>query len=273
MDQKRIFTTVVSLFFGISLNARNLMPGNSRKSDPKREVQSEKSEQKPFSRKLEIKGKRSIDSNIPGYAQREAGSEASTSPILNSKYGATSYLVGLNRGDVIEAVITDDIIGYNKSLSPVTALITEGKFKNGILVGNATLDPNTKAVLVGFDSIRPPKSTKNFRIMGQAQDLSGKLGIEGEYNSQFWNYYWGVFFSRMASGFASASMDRNKNIYGTYEVKPNLGNAVKNAQAEAATSSAEMLEDRAKSAPEYTKVTGPTFVKVTIVTEPKREVF
>lgn len=207
--------------------------------------------------------------NLPGFARRSDVNtlEVQQSPIHIAKDIKPYSSIVLGRGDIVSARITQDLIGYEGAESPVRAIITEGPYKDAWLIGNATLDKKTKNILIRFSTFRSQFS--EVRLEGSVHSVSGALGLKGEFNSNHWNYFWAEMLASGVSGYANALTERRRSVLGYSEIVPNPGSAANQAVAEAAAKTSDRLAERARDAPEFTVVRGPTEVQVFITKGPR----
>ena len=202
------------------------------------------------------------DSNLNSNVRRKGESGYySAAVFVNQNKRAPELKV--HSGEVLEAVVNQDLIGYENSNSPVKAIVRNGDLRGAILVGNLTLDMKTKNILATFTTLRL-KDNEEFRIEGVLQDANGGLGIPGEHKSEYWNYFVAETVSRGVGGYADAETQRYRSFYDGYQVTPSLENAGKQGVAAGSKAAAERFAERAKSAPEYSVKRGPLFVRIFI---------
>lgn len=236
----------------------------------------EKLEKKQFKRvsnnynfdNLSLNQRRLPEGNLTKALLRSSSqaSEDLSKVVITSKFGA-NYL-RINLGDVLECVISQDILAYAGSLSPVRAEVIKGELKGGHFVGNATLDIKTKNVIVEFNSF--VSRAKEIHILkASLQSVKGELGLKGSHESYYWSYFFASVMAKAAEGYANAQVSRDRNILGQYVQTPGEANAGKVAVSEGASQTANMLSDQMKQAPEWTKVEGPILAKIFIIESPK----
>ena len=83
-------------------------------------------------------------------------------------------------------------------------------------------------------------------------DNSGKMGIEGEYESHSGRFFLGALLSSAASGYASASMETTPTLLGQQQV-PSPSNALKQGASTSMAEWTKEFHEKGKSAPEYTE--------------------
>lgn len=173
--------------------------------------------------------------------------------------------VNLLSGTVFKTLIQSDIIAYVGSTSPIEALVLEGEYKGSILIGNATMDMQTKRVNISFSKIRKQHSKVSYSISGLVRDKTGDLGLDATHESFYWNYFLAEAALNTASGFANATTERTKNRDGNYEIAPSVDSSAKQGVAVGLAKAGERISERLKSAPEYVTAKGPFVVQVVIL--------
>lgn len=173
--------------------------------------------------------------------------------------------VNLLSGTVFKTLIQTDIIAYVGSTSPIEALVLEGEYKGSMLIGNATMDIQTKRVNISFSQIRKNNSKVSYSISGLVRDNTGDLGLDATHESFYWNYFLAETALNTASGFANATTERTKNRDGNYEIAPSVDSSAKQGVAVGLAKAGERISERLRSAPEYVTAKGPFVVQVVIL--------
>lgn len=173
--------------------------------------------------------------------------------------------VDLLSGTVFKTLIQSDIIAYVGSTSPIEATVIEGDYKGSILIGNATMDMQTKRVNISFSQIRKKNSKVSYSISGLVRDKTGDLGLDATHESFYWNYFLAEAALNTASGFANATTERTKNRDGNYEIAPSVDSSAKQGVAVGLAKAGERISERLRSAPEYVTAKGPFVVQVVIL--------
>lgn len=173
--------------------------------------------------------------------------------------------VNLLSGTVLKTLIQSDIIAYVGSTSPIEAIVLEGDYKGSILIGNATMDMQTKRVNISFSKIRKQHSKVSYSISGLVRDKTGDLGLDATHESFYWNYFLAEAALNTASGFANATTERTKNRDGNYEIAPSVDSSAKQGVAIGLAKAGERMSERLRSAPEYVTAKGPFVVQVVIL--------
>lgn len=168
---------------------------------------------------------------------------------------------GLRVGEVLTAEITEEVTVYPESKTPVRAVVTAGRLKDALLVGEATLEKNSKKVLINFKQFRLAKGEELYQLAGYSL-------IEGEYHSNEKKFFLAEFLSAAAAGVADASINRSQNVLGNYVEEPSLDTTGKRALGAALNKSAERLAEKQRSAPEFTVIEGMTEISILITDQP-----
>lgn len=180
----------------------------------------------------------------------------------NNNFNKESNLLA---GTVFKALIQNDIIAYVGSTSPIEAVILEGEYKGSLLLGNATMDMQTKRVSIAFSQIRKRNSQVSYSVSGLVRDKSGDLGLDATHESFYWNYFFAEAALNTASGFANATTERTKNRDGNYEITPSIDSSAKQGVAIGLAKAGDRISDRLKSAPEFVTAKSPFVVQVVIL--------
>lgn len=173
--------------------------------------------------------------------------------------------VDLLPGTVFKTLIQSDIIAYVGSASPIESIVLEGDYKGSILIGNATMDVQTKRVNISFSQIRKKNSKVSYSISGLVRDKTGDLGLDATHESFYWNYFFAEAALNTASGFANATTERTKNRDGNYEIAPSIDSSTKQGVAVGLAKAGERISERLRSQPEYVTAKGPFVVQVVIL--------
>ena len=213
--------------------------------------------------------KPTVRGNLPPYLVRTKTSTSSESePIHYPKLHAFNKSQ-MNVGDILDCLIEQDIKAYVGSVSPIRAEVISGEHKGKVFVGNATMDPQTRSVVVEFNSVRNPDTKVNHTLKATIHSTSGEVGLEGTFHSRYWQFFFATMLSRAAQGYSQATVERERNFFGDFQTVPNPENAGKVGLVEGASATTEMIAERAQSAPEYITKEGPISAKIFIVETPK----
>lgn len=179
-------------------------------------------------------------------------------------------LKGLRIGDVIRAEIPESLIAFPDSKVPVRAKVTSGEVKGGIFLGEATLEKNSKRILIEFKRVRLTRGNEDYQLSASVLGPRGVLGIEGKYNSQEPKFFAVEFLAAGAAGYADASIQRSQNVYGNYVEAPTADTVSKKALTSALSKTAERFAEKIRSTPEYSVLEGPIEIQILITEQPKQ---
>lgn len=208
--------------------------------------------------------------NLPvEYTHRVKVNSLSENPILVPSQKAGLHFSQLQPGDVIEATILESAIAFSESKAPIRALIKSGPLKKSILLGEASLERNSKRILITFSKFRRPSEDTVYQVSASGLDKDGVLGVEGELHSGEATYFGAEFLAAGAAGYADSTVDRSQNALGNYVEAPTFSNATKKALASALTRTADRFSEKLKMVPEYAVLKGPIDIKVIITDEIK----
>ncbi|MCC6817510.1 MAG: hypothetical protein IT245_01285 [Bacteroidia bacterium] len=208
--------------------------------------------------------------NLPSGSKNIEGVESSSeqSPVIRPKDTVKSFSIPVNVGDIYDCRIYQDIIGYAGSVSPVRAEILSGPLSGYMFIGNATMDPKTKNVLIQFHKIRSKDGKSIVRTTATVHSSSGSLGIEGTLSSHYWRYFFASVLSAAAAGYSQATVQRSQSLVG-FQNNPTTDTAAKVGAAEGFSQTADLMAENMKAAPEFTTVRGPITTKVFIIDDQK----
>jgi hypothetical protein len=255
-----------------SLSTQTNDPNLKMESKIKTESQTEtkkKNSLKPKSKIQIVKPIVEESGNLPPYATRnEPLTNYQSGIVLPQNKTGGEVLDSIHSGDILKCRISQSFKAYENSQIPVRAIVTGGKLKGAILMGTASMDAKTKVVRVNFTELRL-KTDEMYTFTGGIFAKSGEE-LEGEYETHYWKYFWSEALLSATSGYANATVERSKNAYGQYETDNTAENAAKIGVAAGISTTVKELSDRAKSAPEFTKIEGPIFVEVMVLKESRK---
>lgn len=212
--------------------------------------------------------KSNLPGNLPSYYFNSNGRSISTRSV--SILPSTKVFLGLpgiRVGDVLHAEIRESAIAFPDSKAPIRAIVSSGQFKGSLLFGEATLEKNSKRILIKFNKIRKMQSDEAYPLSASVLDDAGILGLKGELVSGESTYFAAEFLAAGAAGFADSTVDRNQNTLGNYVDEPSLSNATKKAFATSLMRTADRFAEKLKSVPEYSILNGPITIQVLIEDE------
>ncbi|MFV3409660.1 hypothetical protein ACNH6C_13695 [Bdellovibrio bacteriovorus] len=172
---------------------------------------------------------------------------------------------GLRPGDALTAVIEESLIAFPDSKIPVRARIVKGPLKDSVVLGEASLEKNSKRITIEFKRFLARGEETEYAILAQAHDSKGVPGVEGEYVTEEKKFFMAEFFAAFAAGMADASIRRSQNAWGNYVEEPGMDTTTKSAGAAALSKSADRLAERARSAEAYAVLQGPIVIKVLVL--------
>jgi hypothetical protein len=209
--------------------------------------------------------------NLPGEYQTtlSAGFRANESPVVLPSSPHKATVGRLPVGAVIDAEILESVIAFSDLKTPVRALIRSGELKGAVLVGEASLERNSKRVTIEFKRFRLNNSTEVYTTLASALDLEGILGLEGEHHTGEAKYFAGELLAAAAAGFADASVERSTTAFGQIQDQPSLDTSGKKALASAMNRTADRFAEKTRTAPEYSILRGPAGIKILIQDQPR----
>jgi hypothetical protein len=208
-------------------------------------------------------------SNLPGYYANVDRSEVEASEkVVYVPKASPPKLDGLKSGDVIWAVVEQELVASPSVPTPVRALAVSGRYKGGIFLGEATLDRELKRVLLNFTKLRLKDRDEVFHLKASGLSPKGSVGLEGDYSSQAGKFFVAELASAAAAGMVDAKINRTQTAQGGYVQEPSLSNAGKTAAVSALSKTTERMAEGARGAPEFTKVSGYQEIQVIVQEDP-----
>lgn len=206
--------------------------------------------------------------NLPSYYFGRGHFSFENSPIVLPSQKQNIKLSDLNSGEVITAEIKESLIAFNDSKAPVRAVIKSGRLKDSVLIGEATLEKNSKRILIDFKKLRTASNNQNYEVIGYALDEKGILGLKGNLISGEGKYFAAEFLSAAAAGVADASIERSQNSNGNYVEKPSTDTLAKKALVGALSTTTNHFSEKLKKAPEYSILEGSIEIQILITEQP-----
>lgn len=208
-------------------------------------------------------------SNLPGYLQGIDRSEfEANEKVVFVPKSSNQRLKGLASGDVVWAVVEQEIVASPGVPTPVRAMAIGGPFKGGIFLGDATLDRELKRVCMAFTKFRLKDRDVVYGLKAAALSPRGSVCLEGEYVSQTGKFFLAELASAAAAGFVDSTVNRNQTALGTYVQEPSLANSGRTAAVTALSKTTERMAEEARNAPEYTRVQGYQEIQVILQEDP-----
>ena len=250
----------------------NITLGQSRTNLFKKEVVTPKPEEKKTVMKKGTSNSATTNSSgnlPPEYQSTRKSVSIEESPIILPTNKSGIRFRQLLTGDLIQATLLESVFAFQDSRSPVRAVVTSGPLKDSVLVGEASLEKNSKRIQIHFKKFRDPRNKDIYTVDADAMDESGVLGLNGKYVSNESIFFGGELLSAAAAGYTESTIDRSTNIFGqTTDVK-NEDTFAKKALTSALTKSADRFAEKLKSAPEYSILYGPKDIQILILDQPK----
>jgi hypothetical protein len=211
----------------------------------------------------------SAPSNLPAYyaGVPGVGVEANEKVVFVPKSRAPR-LQGLLPGDVVWAVVEQEITASPEMPTPVRAIATSGKYRGAYFVGEATLEKELKRVCLRFSKIRPGAGDAVYELKASGLSPRGSVCLEGEYVSQTGKFFIAELASAAAAGLVDSTISRSQTALGTTLPDPSLANSGKSAAVQALSKTTDGLAEQVRSAPEYTHLPGYQEIQIMIQEEP-----
>lgn len=207
--------------------------------------------------------------NLPEYLQGVDRSEAEANEkVVYVPKSGNQRLKGLASGDVVLAVVEQEIVASPSVPTPVRAMAVGGPFKGAFFVGEATLDRELKRVCMAFTKLRFKDRDTVYGLKAAALSPKGSVCLEGEYVSQTGKFFIAELASAAAAGFVDSTVNRNQTPLGTYVQEPSLSTSGKTAAVTALSKTTERMAEEARNAPEYTRVQGYQEIQVILQEDP-----
>lgn len=174
---------------------------------------------------------------------------------------------GLKPGDILDAEIRESAFAFPDSKAPVRAVVSSGVLKDSLLLGEATLEKNSKRILISFNRFRKANDPLVFNLAASALDSKGIQGLVGEYQSSESKLFAAEFLAAGAAGYADSTVDRSQNLIGNSIEQPSASNFAKKALASAFSKTSGSISEKLKNAPEFSILEGPVQIKILITDE------
>lgn len=191
-------------------------------------------------------------------------------PIVLPAQPVARELESLLPGELQLARIKQSVLAFNEGKAPVAANLTDERGRDIILIGEATLEKNSKRILVDFKTARLENSSELFDFKGVAMGGDGVLGLEGEYQSGEPKFFAAELAAAAAAGFADSAVNRPTNAFGNQQDEKSLDTSGKKAIGSALARTADRFAEKVRQAPEYSVLKGPATIKVLVVEQPRR---
>jgi len=207
-------------------------------------------------------------SNLPVHYQGLSVGRSQTSEgvvfVSKSKY---PKLQGVGVGEMFDALIEQAIKASPSVATPVRAIALSGPLRGSLLFGEAKLDTELKRILFSFTELRN-ESGKSYHVRAAGLDSLGRVGLEGEYHSETAKFFFAELGAAAAAAIVDSTTKRSQNLIGNWVEEPSLSNAGKKGAVTALSRTAERIAERARSAPEYTEISGYQIIKILLQEDP-----
>ena len=171
--------------------------------------------------------------------------------------------------DVVQAEIQESLFAFYDSKVPVRAIIKSKDLRDCILLGEATLEKNSKRILINFKKVRTANN-ELYVLAAVGLDSQGILGIEGKLISNEGKFFTAEMITALAEGYLDSTIERKENILGNSTEENTTDTHAKKAAGRALSKTGEFFADKLKSNPEYSILTGPISIQVLITEEAKK---
>jgi hypothetical protein len=104
-------------------------------------------------------------------------------PIVVPAQSTFRTIESLKPGEMYLATVSQSVLAFNDGKAPVAAKLIDPNGRDIIFLGEATLEKNSKRILVDFKTARFENSSEVFEVKASALDQDGTLGLNGEYIS------------------------------------------------------------------------------------------
>lgn len=195
----------------------------------------------------------------------------SGNPIVLPSQPVSKTIDNLLPGRIERAFIPTSVQAFGGSKAPVQAKIVDQKGRDIFLLGEATLEPNSKRILIQFEKAIVSGTDEVFELKAHALDMSGTFGLKGNYVSGEAKYFTAEFLASVAAGFTDASISRSTNVLGNQTEERSIDTSGKKALGSALSRTADRFAEKVRAAPEYSILEGPTTIQVLIVEQPRRK--
>lgn len=175
----------------------------------------------------------------------------------------------LKSGDLISATIEESAFAFLDSKTPIRALVTTGKLKGSVLIGEANLEKNSKRITIDLKKFRSPNTQELYSLQATVMDYKGILGLEGKLVSNEDKFFLAEIFAAGAAGYADATISRDQNAFGNSVEARGEDTFAKKALVSALSKTADRYAEKIKQAPEYSILQGPIDVQILILEQPK----
>ncbi len=209
-------------------------------------------------------------SNLPDYYTNRDLKKLSKLEIkIEQPKESKNLLNTVSIGDSFEAVIEHWVIAFPDEKAPVIARITSGALKGAKVLGESTLEKNSKKINITFKYIS--KNGQTYETSAKGITEIGSQGFDGEYHSNEVGLFSGAFISAFVGAFFSAQVPQTQTPFGTIQKDTSIDSAFKSGIAGGAMETADMFKEKLKKIPEFSELKGPIKMKILITDDVKEK--
>lgn len=175
----------------------------------------------------------------------------------------------IKAGDLLQATIEESAFAFMDSKTPIRVLITQGRLKGSILLGEANLEKNSKRITIDLKKFKSADSDELYSFQASVMDYKGILGLEGKIVSNEDKFFLAEVLAAGTAGYADATISRDQNAFGNSVETRNEDTFAKKALVTALSKTAERYADKIKQSPEFSILQGPIQIQVLVLDQPK----
>lgn len=262
-------TILFSLFVASFAQAQVVKKNLYRKPVEVSAVSKEVATGKPISKSGPPAPRRPEVGNLPSvYLYRMKEPSFAENPIVLPPKSQKAVFEKLRVGDIVTARIDGGILAFPDSKLPVRAVVNRGILMGSIFIGEATMEKNSKRIVIQFNRFRPDREKASYSTVGYAFSKDGILGLEGKYESGEVKYFTAEMLAAFASGYADSLVERAKSPFGQTIEEPSVANAGRKATANAMSRTADRFAEKVRSASEFVTLMGPVTIDILIQDQP-----
>lgn len=263
-------TLLFSLIVGLSLAQAQVAKRNLyRKPVEVPEVSPPAPKDAPQEKVSRLRIPKDEKGNLPSYYSKYSRNPSfGENPVIVPTQLRKQIFSGVRLGDTIPARIDSGLLAFPDSKVPVRAVVTQGPFKGSVFLGEASLEKNSKRIMVQFNRFRPERETTSYSMSGNAYAVDGMLGLEGKHHSGEAKYFTAELIAAFAAGYADSLVEREKTPFGQTIEEPSVANAGRKATANAMSRTADRFAEKTRTASEFVTLTGPVRIDILIQDQP-----
>lgn len=190
-------------------------------------------------------------------------------PIITPANKSGIAFRGLKAGDLLPATIEESAFAFSDSKTPIRALITAGLLKGSVLLGEASLEKNSKRITIDLKRFRSPNSKELYSFQATVIDHKGIQGLVGKLVSNEDKFFLAEVFAAGAAGYADSTISRDQNAFGNSIETRNEDTFAKKALVSALSKTADRYAEKIKQSPEFSILEGPIEIQILVLDQPK----